>query len=186
MAAKVGARSLFSTICRRRWPAGTPGPRIGHRHPDVLLVGRGLADEQTVLAHVEAVVRGVDDIGVVEPAGRRRGASPPSPPDRRPRAVPAAAPDCGVVSASICHAASGGKLGHVGRLVAHVRLVERRRLGQGSSDSGRRGAVPVSPGCADRRAPRRETAAGRDRRRRMTSAALRASTSVRWSSGSSP
>ena len=50
-----------------------PRPDTGaaHRqgHPNVLLVGGRLAHEQPVLAHVEAVVRRVDDVGVVQPAG---------------------------------------------------------------------------------------------------------------------
>src|SRR3546814_20619988 len=39
------------------------------RDPDVFLVGRCLADELAMLAHVPAVVGGVHDVGVVELAG---------------------------------------------------------------------------------------------------------------------
>ena len=44
-----------------------------HRHPEVFLVGRILAGDQAVLAHVEAVVGGVDDVGGSRtPAGGER------------------------------------------------------------------------------------------------------------------
>src|ERR671919_1772484 len=71
--AMVGARSMLPTTASICDPAGTPGPRMTHRHPDVLVVGGVLAGDQPVRAHVKAVVRAVDDVGVVELAHLAQG-----------------------------------------------------------------------------------------------------------------
>ena len=68
----VGARSMFETNWLRCCPAGMSGPADDQRHADRRLVEQHLPVGHAVLAVEEPVVRGEDDVRLVELAGRRQ------------------------------------------------------------------------------------------------------------------
>ena len=56
----------WSLVHHSHGPLVHAGPSYEEGHADVELVGHGLALDQTELSDVVAVVRGVDDVGVVQ------------------------------------------------------------------------------------------------------------------------
>ncbi len=108
---------------------GNPRSADDHRHPDVLLVGRVLAGDHPVLAHVETVVGGVDDVGLVKNPRRleRVNDALDHIVDRLQGSQPA--------SVLVHEPGERMTLGmrkalEHGRLVADVGFIERRRAGQ--------------------------------------------------------
>ena len=118
--------------------SGDVGAPDDEGHPDVRLVGRVLPREEAVLAHVEAVVRGEEDVGVGEHAIglelAHDGAHHVV--DRLERLEPETVL---LVQGRNVSIGQERQLLDIGRLTAHIRLVERGRPGR--LDTGEHGRV---------------------------------------------